>query len=285
MASSREPKVSRGRVFWLTLLLLCLPAVVTALPPERELPPLERAADGMGGPGQTSASGPAGPSAAGGTAIRVQLKPVRGAMLASPMSGIVERMTVKDGERFDAGASLVRLNCGVQNGELAQARAEYEKKAKVAETVSGLYALKSKSTLDLAVAKAEAAEAAAKVQVMKALVARCGVQAPFAGVAGEVFARQHQWVREGEPLLEVIDDSAFELECIVPSVWTATLKPGRRFTVTIDETGRSYQAEVARLGGRVDPVSQSIKVYGRMSRQDPALMAGMSGVAVFDKME
>jgi hypothetical protein len=38
-------------------------------------------------------------------------------------------------------------------------------------------------------------------------------------------------------------------------------------------------AKITRLGGRVDPVSQTIKVFGEIGGAAPELMAGMSGRA------
>ena len=42
---------------------------------------------------------------------------------------------------------------------------------------------------------------------------------------------------------------------------------------------KTYPARVTRLGGRVDPVSQSIKVIGEITGDAPDLRAGMSGRA------
>ncbi len=70
---------------------------------------------------------------------------------------------------------------------------------------------------------------------------------------------------------------ALEIEMIVPSRWLSWLKPGDDFKVQIEENGKTYPARVVRLGGRVDPVSQSIKVIGEIAQGAPELMAGMSG--------
>lgn len=64
---------------------------------------------------------------------------------------------------------------------------------------------------------------------------------------------------------------------IVPSRWLVWLKPDYPFHVEIDETGKTYPARVTRLGGRVDAVSQSIRVFGEITSPAPELMAGMSG--------
>jgi multidrug efflux pump subunit AcrA (membrane-fusion protein) len=45
----------------------------------------------------------------------------------------------------------------------------------------------------------------------------------------------------------------------------------------VDETGKTYIARVARIGARVDPVSQSIKVVAVIEGRPSELMAGMSG--------
>jgi hypothetical protein len=47
--------------------------------------------------------------------------------------------------------------------------------------------------------------------------------------------------------------------------------------VQIDETRKTYPAKFIRIGARVDPVSQSVKVAAAISGRFPELMAGMSG--------
>jgi hypothetical protein len=49
------------------------------------------------------------------------------------------------------------------------------------------------------------------------------------------------------------------------------------FSLHIDETGKTYAAKVVRLGGRVNPVSESINVIGEITAAAPELMSGMSG--------
>jgi membrane fusion protein, multidrug efflux system len=75
---------------------------------------------------------------------------------------------------------------------------------------------------------------------------------------------------------------ALEVELIAPSrwlSWLSWLKPGYAFQIAVGETEKTYSAKITRLGGRVDPVSQSIKVIGEITGNAPELMAGMSGRA------
>jgi multidrug efflux pump subunit AcrA (membrane-fusion protein) len=59
------------------------------------------------------------------------------------------------------------------------------------------------------------------------------------------------------------------------------LVPGKHFRVTLDEVAKTYQAEITRVGGKVDPVSQTIKVYGRITDKADELLPGMSGAIEF----
>ncbi len=77
-----------------------------------------------------------------------------------------------------------------------------------------------------------------------------------------------------------IVNDGFLLTLIAPSRWLAWLRPGTPFKVDIHETDKTYSAKVVRLSGRVDPVSQTIKVIGEITQTAPELMAGMSGRAV-----
>lgn len=89
--------------------------------------------------------------------------------------------------------------------------------------------------------------------------------------------REQQYVQPGQALLDILDDSVLELEFLVPSSWLGWLRVGSSFQVEIDETRKSYPAKFIRIGARVDPVSQSVKVAAAIDGKFPELIAGMSG--------
>ena len=101
--------------------------------------------------------------------------------------------------------------------------------------------------------------------------------APFAGLTVDRKAHEFEYATLGQPLLDVLDDHALEVELTAPSRALGWLKPGASFQLRIDDTGKTYPGRVIRLGGRVDPASQSVKVIGEIIGDAPELMAGMSG--------
>ncbi len=220
-------------------------------------------------------------SASAGRDIRVQITARTATTIGADMTGRLAQFPLKDGDRFKSGQVLARFDCALPEGSLVRARAALGKSRAVLDTNQKLRKLGSNSGLELEIAAADEREAEADVTVAQAVVARCTVTAPFSGRVAAVMAHEFQHVAEGAPLLDILDDHSLELELIVPSRWLAWLKPGTRFGAAIDETGHTYQAEITRISGRVDAVSQSIKVYGRMVDSAPELLPGMSGRALF----
>lgn len=214
--------------------------------------------------------------------IRVQVVAHNAANVGSPMSGRLAEFPLRDGDKFQQGQILARFVCSEQEGQLGRAKAQLAAKSEIFSTNSKLHSLGTGSGLDFRVAAAQVDEARADVQIANAMLDNCVVKAPFPGRVTSVSARPFQFVGLGQPLLEILDDRTLDLELIVPSRWLSWMTPGTPFVVTVEETGRSYKAAIDRLSGKVDAVSQSIKVYGRITDPAPELLAGMSGKAALE---
>jgi RND family efflux transporter MFP subunit len=210
-------------------------------------------------------------------ALRAQLSPRNYTTLAAEIGAKVDRVTVKEGQAFRAGQTLVTLDCSLQLAQEQRAKAELGGAEKVLAANRRLAELHSIGEVELEVSAAQVEKLRADLAYVDATLAKCTVTAPFAGRVVEQKAREQQFIQAGQPLLDILDDTTLELEFIVPSRWLAWLKTGHAFKVVIDETGQTYPARISRLGARVDPVSQSIKAAATIDGRFPDLIAGMSG--------
>lgn len=213
--------------------------------------------------------------------LRAQLKARQSTMIASEISARISQLKLHDGERFSAGQVLVGFHCTLEEAQLSKAQATLGKKVKTFEVNQQLETRRSIGALELAISKAEAEEARADLRIAQAMVDRCSIRAPFSGKVSEAIARPYQSVRPGDPLLEILDDKDLEVEFMASSRAMPNLAPGKHFRVTLDEVAKTYQAEITRVGGKVDPVSQTIKVYGRITDKADELLPGMSGAIEF----
>jgi membrane fusion protein (multidrug efflux system) len=212
--------------------------------------------------------------------IRAQLTPRQYTTLSSEMAARIDQINTRVGDHFNKGDVLIEFDCAVQHAEEAHASAVEAQAEKTYAIDQRLVALRSMGQLELDVAGTEVDKAKADVAAAQAVTSKCVIAAPFAGVTVDQKARAFQYTTPGQALLDILDDHGLEVELIAPSRWLSWMKPGYQFQVHIDETDKTYPARISRLGGRVDPISQSIKVIGEITADAPELMAGMSGRAI-----
>ena len=209
--------------------------------------------------------------------IRAQLMPHRYTTLAAEIGAKINRLPLAEGASFKQGQLLVQFDCTLQQAQQAKAEAALMAADTNWKGNQKLAQLNSVGQVELDVSKAEMLKAQAEVAGSRALLGKCQISAPFAGRIAEQKAREQQYVQPGQALMEIIDDSALELEFIVPSRWLNWVRSGSAFQVSIDETGKTYPAKVQRIGAKVDPLSQSVKLTAVIEGRYGELIAGMSG--------
>jgi membrane fusion protein (multidrug efflux system) len=209
--------------------------------------------------------------------IRAQLTPRRFTTLAAEIGAKINRIPVPEGGAFKSGQALVSFDCSIQTAQLNKAKAALNAADRTWTANKRLAELNSIGRVELEVSEAEVHKNQAEVAALAAVLGKCVIAAPFSGRVSEQKVREQQFVQPGQPILDVIDDSVLEIEFLVPSKWLAWIKTGYSFQFDIDETRKSYPAKVQRIGARVDPVSQSIKLVAAIDGRFQELVAGMSG--------
>lgn len=219
-----------------------------------------------------------GPVQAGET-VSVQVRAVQRAVLAAGMSARLTSLRVLEGAQVAKGDPLFAFDCVLPRLERDKSCAVMEgARVKVAAN-ERMHALDSVGLLELETSRAEARVAEAEFHLAQARLTFCEEVAPFDGQVVALHARNHQHLRQGDPVLELVDVRSLRLEMLVPSMLAARLSPGVRFTARIMETGRAYDAVVQQLGPVVDPVSRTVPVYATLVSPHAELRPGMSGEA------
>ena len=216
-------------------------------------------------------------AALGGQEIRAQLTPRRFATLAAEIGARISSIGFTEGSAFPDRATLVQFDCALQAANERKAKAELKAAEDTLAANTRLAELNSVSKLELELSRSALEKARAELGVHEAVRQKCTIRAPYPGKIAQQHVREQQFVQPGEPLLDILDDSVLELEFLVPSSWLLWIRTGQTFEVSIDETGSAYPARFVRIGSRVDPVSQSVKVAAAIDGSFPDLVAGMSG--------
>jgi len=213
--------------------------------------------------------------------VRVLIAAEGESVLAAQMEGRIVSINARLGDRVRQGQAILRFDCDEQQARLNMARAEWDGAQKVYEAKTKLQAMQSASLLEVNQAAAEAEKFKAQIQLFQAQLRLCSINSPFSGRVTKLRIKPYESVVVGQPLVEVINDGRLKVQLNIPSLWLARVKVNNPFAVQIDETGKTYEARVRRINGKVDAVSQSIEIEGELSGRPGDLLPGMSGVAIF----
>ena len=209
--------------------------------------------------------------------IRAQLRAIRHTTLSSEIGAVAQRILVKEGQRFEMGTPLIQLDCALHDAQRAKSTAELAGAKRSLQANQRLAELNAAGLMELDLAKNAVEKFQAELRISETQLSKCEIKAPFAGIVAEQRIREQQYVQPGTPLVDVLDDSAYELEFLAPSTWLSRLRVGMVVRVSVDEVRRNAVARIVRISPRIDPVSQSIKVVANLEGHVADLKAGMSG--------
>ncbi|MFK7810914.1 MAG: efflux RND transporter periplasmic adaptor subunit [Maribacter sp.] len=99
------------------------------------------------------------------------------------------------------------------------------------------------------------------------------ISAPFNGVLTETLVTEGSLVRSGQKLGEFINTDVYELEVAVSKSFSDLLKVGEAVQLSAMDDTKTYVGKVARINGRVDLASQTIKAF--IEVKDGTLREGM----------
>jgi RND family efflux transporter MFP subunit len=215
--------------------------------------------------------------------VRGLVKPVEKAVISSEITARIKRIPKKSGGEFNKGDVLVEFDCAFYRADLASAGAAYKSRKNVYENNKQLLELNAISDIDVSISEAEMEVARAERTMRAIRVNQCKINAPYDGRVIEISVNEHETVPADKELLSILNDNLLEIELIVPSNWLNWLEIGELFSFQVDETGKTLNAKVSKIGAVVDPVSQTIKLNGRFEDSVDGVLSGMSGTAMFSQ--
>ncbi len=111
------------------------------------------------------------------------------------------------------------------------------------------------------------------VKSMEETLDKYTIYAPFDGIVTEYGLNPGTLVRPGQKLGEFMRSDVFELEVPVHIADLPFIQKGDHVTLTSDDIGGKFNGELSRINRKIDPASQTIRVY--IAVKDNRLRDGM----------
>ena len=121
-----------------------------------------------------------------------------------------------------------------------------------------------------------AAQARARMGLLRKQVSDTRIVAPFAGTISERRLEPGAAVGPNTPVVRLVAEGPLQVRFRVPERDLSVLKPGQPIRVRTAATGTArHEGEVIRMGTEVSRTDRAVQVEGVLDEEKPALLAGM----------
>ncbi|MFY9512744.1 MAG: efflux RND transporter periplasmic adaptor subunit, partial [Rubrivivax sp.] len=220
-------------------------------------------------------------------AVSGSLKAVDTALVKARVAAELLQLTVREGDRVQAGQLIGRLDDTEAKWRLKQAEdqaASAKAQLEIAQrTQSNNQALVdqgfiSKTALDTSVSSANGAAASLQAALAAAEIARkavkdCEIRAPLTGLVAQRLAQPGERVALDARIVEIVDLSRIELEAAVSPEDVLSLRVGQTAQVQVDGLAQPLPARVARVNPSAQSGTRAVLAY--LQLQPGPTLAGL----------
>jgi membrane fusion protein (multidrug efflux system) len=201
---------------------------------------------------------------------------VNGIAVSAEVAGVVQSIRFQSGERTAAGTVLVTLDSVMDQAELRTLEAQRD----LAETELArgreLFGSEVMAKSQFDKLESEAAQAAARVETQRALLAKKTIRAPFAGVLGIRQANLGQYVSPGTPLVTLQSLDPIYVNFALPEQRLGVLTVGQSVSAGVDAfPDAAFEGRITAIEPRVDESTRSFNVQATFRNADSRLQAGL----------
>ncbi len=196
--------------------------------------------------------------------------------VASEIDGRIESLALPEGQRVEPGAALARLDTKTAAAALAVAQARLQNAKDRLARLEPLRAqgVASQQTYDDA--KAEFDGATGAHDEIATRLAKHTIRAPFAGVVGLKQVNVGQYVKAGDPIVEITPAHELELHFAVPQRNVAQLAVGQRVEGAVGRCELRFEGSVSAVDPRVDPRTRMVGLRAAVTKATGELVPGMA---------
>ncbi len=222
---------------------------------------------------------------------KIVLFPIQKATVSSLTDSFINSFHFKEGQEFKKGDILVELDNNLYKqtsvkakAELTGAEASYKYTDSIYKYNIKLYKQEAIGSQELEKSKLDKTEAFSNYQQAKANMIisdiklnSCSIKAPFSGRITTKELDEYDYVRTGQPILQIINDHQLLAVMHLPSSHLNKIKLGMEIKFKIDETDSECSGKIYEIAGSINPSSRTVEVKTVIDNKNRKLLAGMSG--------
>lgn len=219
------------------------------------------------------------------------LAALRESRIGAEVSGLIQAVFVREGDRVEQGAPLFRIDAEPYELALRQAHAGLDvaraERRQIQSDLGRARDLHGRQVVaeqaverletQLAVARARETQAAEVVRRAELDLRRTTVRAPYAGAVVSRLADEGTTALSQPQTIVLMLQETHELEgrATIPETHASQVHVGDRAVVTVEGQPAPIETEISAVGDAVDPATRTYEVQARVPNADHRLKAGV----------
>jgi len=201
---------------------------------------------------------------------------VQGVLLSADLPGIVSNIDFDSGRRIQEGQVLVRLDTSQERAQLAAAEAQRDLAELNLKRSRQLLEKQVVAQAEFDAIAAEARQAEARVGEIKATIDRKQIRAPFAGIAGLRQVNLGQYLKGGDPVVQLQSMDPIYVNFSVPQQDVAALRTGAEVRISADSIALSgLSGRITAINSVIDEATRNVQVQATFHNPRGVLRPGM----------
>lgn len=178
------------------------------------------------------------------------------------MSGTLNRVYVKDGQRVSKGQLLASIDDGGMSSQLAQMTTQLDLAKTTFERQERLWNQNIGSEIQYLQAKTQYEAQESAVKQMESQLGKSSIRAPFTGIVDDVIKDQGTVVSPGpgSEVFRIVNLADMYVEVEVPEAHLANVTTGKSVEVFFPVLGETISSKVRQTGNFINPGNRSFTV-------------------------
>lgn len=205
-----------------------------------------------------------------------EIKAYKNVVLQSDIPGKVISLHLPEGKQVQAGQTIIKLEQGIYQAALKQAKARHGHSKIKYERIKKLQSRGTGSASEVEDALASLQFDEGGVELAQVNLAKTEIKAPFTGVLGLKDVDVGDYINPGQPLVELVDISQLLVDFYLPERYLSKLKQGIVVQLITDALpNQTFEGRVYAIAPTLDPALRALHVRALFSNKDFQLKPGL----------
>jgi membrane fusion protein, multidrug efflux system len=201
---------------------------------------------------------------------------VQGVTVSADLPGIIDRIEFESGGSIHEGDVLVRLDTRQEQAQLAAAEAARDLARLNFDRLQGLDNQNAIARVDYDRSEADRKQTEAKVEEIRAIIARKTICAPFSGILGIRQVNLGQYLSGGTPVVSLQKLDPVYIDFSLPQQFIGKIRIGGGVRVqSADIEGFEFSGRITAINSVVDENTRNIKLQATLANPLGKLRTGM----------